>query len=132
MLRSVIRPLSGASRAMRGAAARCMASTPCPPFPDEPSGPEMKTAVPGPESKRLHAELDARTVSCGGIRAGAGSQRAATRASAAGAHARAGQDARSVHFFFDAAKSRGNYIVDADGNRMLDLFTHISSLPLGA
>jgi len=37
----------------------------------------------------------------------------------------------SVHFFCDFEKSRGNYLVDADGNRMLDLFGQIASMPVG-
>lgn len=37
----------------------------------------------------------------------------------------------AVHFFIDYEKSFGNYIVDADGNRMLDVFSQIASLPLG-
>ena len=36
-----------------------------------------------------------------------------------------------VTFFADYGASRGVYIVDADGNRMLDLFSQIASLPLG-
>jgi hypothetical protein len=41
------------------------------------------------------------------------------------------QDARAAHFFSDIEKSIGNYVVDADGNSLLDVFCQISSLPLG-
>ena len=34
-------------------------------------------------------------------------------------------------FFVDYAQSYGNYIVDADGNRMLDMHAQIASLPIG-
>ena len=37
----------------------------------------------------------------------------------------------SVAFFADYDKSIGNYIFDADGNAMLDVFTNISSIPIG-
>lgn len=67
----------------------------------EPSAPAMKTAVPGPESQRLMSELDSV------------------------------QAMKSVGFFADYEKSLGNYIVDADGNVMLDVFTNISSIPIG-
>lgn len=68
---------------------------------EEPSGPFMVTSVPGPRSLQLKQELTEI------------------------------QNTDAVHFFVDYAKSRGNYIVDVDGNVMLDVFTQIASLPLG-
>lgn len=41
------------------------------------------------------------------------------------------QISEEVVFFVDYQRSCGNYVVDADGNVMLDLFQQISSLPLG-
>jgi 4-aminobutyrate aminotransferase / (S)-3-amino-2-methylpropionate transaminase len=65
-------------------------------------GISMRTAVPGPASKHLSQQLDAQ----GGM-GGAAS------------------------FFGDYSASEGPYLVDADGNRMLDMFSQIASLPLG-
>jgi len=70
-------------------------------FAGEPTAPAMKTECPGPESKRLMADLD--TI----------------------------QSMPSVAFFADYDKSIGNYLFDADGNAMLDVFTNISSIPIG-
>jgi len=61
----------------------------------------MTTAVPGPQSKKLSGELDKR------------------------------QDTRTQHFFVDYQKSRGNYVVDADGNVMLDILCSIASHSIG-
>jgi len=36
-----------------------------------------------------------------------------------------------MSYFADFEKSRGNYIVDADGNVLLDVFQQIASIPLG-
>jgi len=69
--------------------------------PVEPTQPEVATEIPGPKSKALHANLSKI------------------------------QSMGSIQFFVDYKASAGNYIVDADGNKMLDLFTNISSVPLG-
>ena len=68
----------------------------------EPAVPAMVTSeVPGPKSLALKAELNKT------------------------------QAMDSVSFFIDYDKSLGNYIVDADGNTLLDVFTSISSIPIG-
>ncbi|KAJ2394682.1 hypothetical protein GGI05_001928, partial [Coemansia sp. RSA 2603] len=41
------------------------------------------------------------------------------------------QDTRAAAFVADYAKSVGNYIVDADGNALLDLYCQIASIPVG-
>ena len=41
------------------------------------------------------------------------------------------QRTEQLHMFCDFEKSKGNYLVDVDDNRYLDVFQQISSLPLG-
>ncbi|CAB3224528.1 unnamed protein product [Arctia plantaginis] len=67
----------------------------------EPSKPVVKPPIPGPKSQKLFKELN-------NI-----------------------QQAGSVKIFCDFDKSFGNYLVDADNNYILDLYTQISSVPLG-
>lgn len=72
-----------------------------PPFPDEPPRARVVTAIPGPKSEALRAR-----------------------------HMLA-QDARPVHLYQDAKRSVGNYIVDVDGNVLLDVYGHIAAVPVG-
>ncbi|KAI8321682.1 4-aminobutyrate transaminase [Martensiomyces pterosporus] len=68
----------------------------------EPKQPDVVTSeIPGPESKAILHKL-ARL-----------------------------QDSRAAFFVADYEKSVGNYIVDADGNQLLDLYCQIASIPLG-
>lgn len=70
-------------------------------IPGEPTRRAMKTAFPGPATQALRAR-----------------------------HQRF-QDARTVHAYLDARRCLGNYLVDVDGNTLLDLYGHIACLPLG-
>lgn len=71
-------------------------------FPNEPSRPEVNTGeVPGPSGIKLNEEL-------GKV-----------------------FDNRASFFVTDFYNSNGNYIADADGNKLLDVYCQISSIPLG-
>lgn len=77
-----------------GAAAAVKTSTSsaeAPFFSAEPSGPILKTAIPGPESKRVIADLHKVF------------------------------DTRSLNMLANYQKSFGNYIADEDGNVLLDV-----------
>lgn len=70
-------------------------------FPNEPTGPIVVTLSPGPKSKAAAESLNKVF------------------------------DSRAAYFIADYAKSTGNYIVDVDGNALLDVYAQIASIPLG-
>ncbi|KAI8634846.1 aminotransferase class-III-domain-containing protein [Xylariaceae sp. FL1651] len=70
-------------------------------YSDEPEGPVVKTDIPGPRSQEHLAKLDKVF------------------------------DTRSVNMLADYTKSFGNYIVDPDGNVLLDVYAQIASIPIG-
>jgi len=70
-------------------------STDAPFFPDEPSGPILKTAFPGPAQKKAIEELDKVF------------------------------DTRSLNMLANYQKSYGNYIADPDGNVLLDVYVSL-------
>jgi 4-aminobutyrate aminotransferase/(S)-3-amino-2-methylpropionate transaminase len=80
---------------------RMIPQSPSPIIPGEPTSAKIVTVVPGPQSEALRAR-----------------------------HGKY-QDARTVHVYQDAKKSLGNYMVDVDGNVLLDLYGHIAALPVG-
>ncbi len=61
-------------------------------FPGEPTGPVVRTAIPGPQSKKAIAELDKVF------------------------------DTRSLNMIANYDKSFANYIADPDGNVLLDVY----------
>lgn len=69
--------------------------------PGEPLAAHVHTSIPGPRSQALRQRH--------------------------GRH----QDARTVHVYQDSRRSAGNYLVDVDGNALLDVYGHIAAVPLG-
>ena len=70
-------------------------------FPDEPTGPIIRTEIPGPESKKAIAHLDRIF------------------------------ETRSLNMMTNYQDSYGNYIADLDGNVLLDVYSQIASIPVG-
>ncbi|KAI0166345.1 aminotransferase class-III-domain-containing protein [Xylariaceae sp. FL1272] len=70
-------------------------------YPGEPDAPVVMTAIPGPKSKEYLDKLN---------------------------HV---FDTRSTNMLADYTKSQGNYIVDPDGNTLLDVYAQIASIPIG-
>ena len=70
-------------------------------FPDEPMGPMVRTAIPGPQSQKAIAELNQIF------------------------------DTRALNMMTNYQNSYGNYIADLDGNVLLDVYAQIASIPVG-
>ncbi|KAI4213684.1 MAG: hypothetical protein LQ351_003650 [Letrouitia transgressa] len=70
-------------------------------IPNEPTGPVVRTSIPGPQSKKAIAALD-RVF-----------------------------DIRSLNMMANYQNSFGNYIADLDGNVLLDVYAQIASIPVG-
>ena len=94
---------SALHRQYASAAASAIASdtTAASPFPDEPAGPIVRTAIPGPKSKEAVERLSAIF------------------------------DTRSLNMMANYNQSYGNYIADLDGNLLLDVYAQIASIPVG-
>jgi 4-aminobutyrate aminotransferase/(S)-3-amino-2-methylpropionate transaminase len=106
-----------ASAQLRRVPTACRAFTTSDLIPDEPSAPSVTTSeVPGPKSK---AEVGPPTLH---LQYEADDQSAAIEKI---------QDNRTHMLVVDYEKSKGNYLVDADGNKLLDVFAQISSIALG-
>jgi len=70
-------------------------------FADEPTGPIIRTAIPGPKSKKAIARLERI------------------------------YETRSLNMMTNYQNSYGNYIADMDGNILLDVYAQIASIPIG-
>ncbi|KAI2615471.1 4-aminobutyrate aminotransferase [Hypoxylon sp. NC1633] len=102
---AILRPLSSASRPVSRSLTRGFAVSSARMassfVPGEPEGPTVKTEIPGPASKEYITKL--------------------TQVF----------DTRSLNMLADYTKSVGNYIVDPDGNALLDVYAQIASIPVG-
>lgn len=91
-------------------------------FINEPQGPSVKADVPGSKTKKLiqqmgqHQAYNLLTNFLGDV---------------CEITVALIKDSGAVKLFVDYNASRGNYMVDADGNTLLDVYTQIGSLPLG-
>lgn len=94
--------ISALATAEHAFSTRTFPTTPSPSFPNEYTSAQIVTdSIPGPKSKELISKM------------------------------RQIQNSTTVNFFADYDASRGNYLVDVDGNRYLDVFGQIASLPIG-
>lgn len=92
----------------------------------------LKTAIPGPKSKQLIQELGTIQVQLYInfkllLLIYYNEERHIKHSNVKSSFQQSG----SVAFFADYEKSLGNYIVDCDGNVLLDVYGQIASIPVG-
>ncbi|KAI9915001.1 hypothetical protein PsorP6_007762 [Peronosclerospora sorghi] len=98
----VLKSRSSSWRCALSVSTRPFPATPSPAFPGEYTHADIVTAqVPGPKSQQQLQRLAAL------------------------------QNTSAINFFADYVASKGNYLVDIDGNRFLDVYGQIASLPIG-
>ncbi|KAJ5518033.1 Pyridoxal phosphate-dependent transferase major region subdomain 2 [Penicillium expansum] len=104
---SVFRASTRLRSAARLPAARALSTTAGlraaekPYFPNEPTAPSVSGPIPGPKNQAAATELDEVF------------------------------DVRSLNMLTDYNQSVGNYIADLDGNKFLDVYAQIASIPVG-
>ncbi|ANB13851.1 4-aminobutyrate transaminase [Sugiyamaella lignohabitans] len=101
MIRSVTRSSLLRNRVAGARLTRLSSSVAASYFPNEPTAPSVKTAIPGPQTKAALEKLNK------------------------------SMDIPAAYFVADYYKSLGNYIVDVDGNVLLDVYAQIASIALG-
>jgi 4-aminobutyrate aminotransferase/(S)-3-amino-2-methylpropionate transaminase len=98
----MIRSAAAAKRAIAGGHARRAYASVCEAaFPHEPTAPKVVAPAPGPNSAAALKSLNKSF------------------------------DSAAAYFVSDYTKSVGNYLVDVDGNTLLDVYMQIASIPLG-